>query len=70
MYCKNFTVGDKANKEFYSPLYPRKYPNVTTWKVFFSRELLSIKFVLFFGWKTTWFNFTTLFIYLGFNDQV
>lgn len=30
MYCKNFTVGDKANKEFYSPLYPRKYPNVTT----------------------------------------
>lgn len=25
-YCKNFTIGNQNSQEFYSPMYPRDYP--------------------------------------------
>ena len=29
-YCKNFTVGNQGSQEFYSPMYPREYPQDIT----------------------------------------
>ena len=29
-YCKNFTIGNQGSQEFYSPMYPKEYPQDIT----------------------------------------
>lgn len=33
MWCKNFSVGNPEAMEFYSPMYPREYPQVWTYQI-------------------------------------